>query len=189
MGCICAANRSDKSALLVQNLTYLKSTSRRCAHKYHEQGTRYHRLPLHIRNHEVVPLGWQNYCKNAFTVSAIEELPDLIQILAMLESTIEAAHTAILQGEEKGAERRLFVAQKLVEEGKDRVKKLQYAVMQYELLLKAAANVDESVAEDQDQDEKSILESSWKVALPKYVVRQSLPAVSDIHSKSANAPA
>lgn len=163
MGCICAADRSEKSSLLLQNLTYLKSISRRCASKYYEHGMRYHRLPLHIRNHEAIQDSWRNYCTTAFTVSANRELPDLIQLLAMLEIKFQAVHSAPFKGEVNAAERNLFVAQKLVLEAHHRVNTLQWAVVQYERLVKLVGDMD--VAVGQDQDKKS-MEVAWKMVLP-----------------------
>ena len=113
MGCgFSPGGRVEKSTLLLQNLTYLKFTSRRCASEYYKLGTRYHRLPLHLRDHDVIQDNWQEYCKTAFTVSANRELPDLIQVLAMLENKFEGAHSAVFKGDVNAAKRHLFVAHK-----------------------------------------------------------------------------
>ncbi|KAK4502175.1 hypothetical protein PRZ48_005600 [Zasmidium cellare] len=167
MGCSCTfspGGRVEKSSLLLRNLTYLKFTSRRCASEYYKLGTRFHRLPLHIRDHDIIQDNWQEYCKTAFTVSANRELPDLIQVLAMLENKFEAMHSAVFKGDGDAAERHICVAHKLVVEAQDRVNKLQYAVVQYEWLLELVGNVDEAAVVGED---RKSMEEAWKMALPK----------------------
>lgn len=184
MDCVCAVGRNEKPAILLQNLTYLKSTSRRYAHEYYRLGMHYHRLPLHVRNHEKVPTSWQTYCETAFTVSANRELPDLIQVFTMVESSLEGAHFAIFKGEVNAAEHQLFVAHKLSQEAEDRGQRLQYAAVQYERLLKVTTAMGESIVNDRDKDEA--MEEAWKMALPKCVSRSLSSVVSDIRFERAN---
>ncbi|KXT11424.1 hypothetical protein AC579_9889 [Pseudocercospora musae] len=105
------------------------------AHEYKALGEAYHKLPQFIRTHERVRPEWREYCQIAFTVEETRELPDMLQILGMLDEEFKRVRSAMYCEDFEFARFRLHIIYVLLREADHRISRLEFAVRIFDLVL------------------------------------------------------
>ncbi|EME85103.1 uncharacterized protein MYCFIDRAFT_173963 [Pseudocercospora fijiensis CIRAD86] len=105
------------------------------ANEYKALGEAYHKLPQFIRSHQRVRPEWREYCEIAFTVEETRELPDMLQILGMLDEEFKRVRAA-MNCEDFGLARfRLHIIYFLLREADHHVSGLEFALRIFALVL------------------------------------------------------
>ncbi|KAF7193333.1 hypothetical protein HII31_05312 [Pseudocercospora fuligena] len=105
------------------------------AHEYKALGEAYHKLPQFIRNHERVRPDWREYCQVAFTVEETREVPDMLQILGMLDEEFKRVRAAMNCEDFELARFRLHIIYFLLREADHRISHLEFAMKIFDLVL------------------------------------------------------
>lgn len=128
---------------------------------YKGLGETYHKLPETIRKHDKMPIEQQHYCELAFTRSDCRELPDMIQLLYMLNQQNSIVSAALFNDDLEKAYIVLGRADWLLLDAADRMDTLTVIMEQYGKIAKKVE------AEVLLSDELLELYVKWWDALPE----------------------